>query len=110
LPGNGEGSDWPPPELIAPPPRSVGRASRSWHEAIVATDIVAEVRRPTAHPGKPLIAHGGASFARELVKHDLVDEAYGGGSLVTGVSRCYEREPTPRTLRSSMQPFMEGDL
>ncbi len=46
----------------------------SWRDPIVASDLVGEIARHKAQPGKPLIAYGGATFSRELIKHDLVDE------------------------------------
>lgn len=46
----------------------------SWREPLIATDLALEIGRQKAQPGKPLIAYGGASFARDLIKHDLVDE------------------------------------
>jgi dihydrofolate reductase len=46
----------------------------SWQDAKVATDLAGELKRQKAQPGKPLIAYGGAGFARELIKHDLIDE------------------------------------
>jgi dihydrofolate reductase len=47
---------------------------QSWRDPLVATDVVAEIRHQKALPGKPLVAYGGATFARELIKHDLIDE------------------------------------
>jgi dihydrofolate reductase len=55
-------------------PEDTKRNQQSWRDAIVATDIVAEIRRQKALPGKSLIAYGGASFARELIKLDIIDE------------------------------------
>jgi dihydrofolate reductase len=47
---------------------------QSWRDPVIATDLVADMTRQKAQPGKPLVAYGGVSFARELLKHDLVDE------------------------------------
>ncbi len=49
---------------------------RSWAEAEIAdgANLPAEVARLKAQPGKDLVAHGGAAFARALVTQDLVDE------------------------------------
>jgi dihydrofolate reductase len=55
-------------------PEETKKNQQSWRDPIIATDIVAEITRQKAQPGKPLIAYGGASFARELIKHDLIDE------------------------------------
>jgi dihydrofolate reductase len=55
-------------------PEDTKKNQNSWRDPIIATDLVAEIKRQKAQPGKPLIAYGGASFARELIKHDLIDE------------------------------------
>ena len=47
---------------------------RSWREPIVSSDLVGEIARQKEQPGKSLIAYGGASFARSLIHHDLIDE------------------------------------
>lgn len=47
---------------------------RTWRVPTVASDLVAEIARQKAQPGKALIAYGGATFARELIRHDLIDE------------------------------------
>ena len=52
----------------------VKRNQRSWREATVATDLAGELARQKAQPGKDLIAYGGASFVRDLIRHDLIDE------------------------------------
>jgi dihydrofolate reductase len=47
----------------------------SWTEAYVASgDLATEIAKLKAEDGKPIIAHGGAVFARSLVAHGLVDE------------------------------------
>jgi len=47
----------------------------SWAEAYVASgDPAEEVAKLKAQEGKPIIAHGGASFARSLVALGLVDQ------------------------------------
>jgi dihydrofolate reductase len=49
--------------------------AESWGEAYVASgDLADEVVRLKAGDGKPVIAHGGAAFARSLIAHGLVDE------------------------------------
>jgi dihydrofolate reductase len=55
-------------------PEETKKNQQSWRDPSVASDIVAELARQRAQPGKPLIAYGGASFARDLIKHDLIDE------------------------------------
>ena len=47
----------------------------NWKDAYVATgDLSDEVAKLKAGDGKPIIAHGGVSFARSLVARGLVDE------------------------------------
>jgi dihydrofolate reductase len=47
----------------------------SWTNPGVARgELAAEIARLKQEPGKPILAHGGASFARSLVRERLVDE------------------------------------
>jgi len=47
----------------------------TWTDAEIASgDIVDEINRLKQQDGKPILAHGGASFVRSLVKHNLIDE------------------------------------
>ncbi len=47
----------------------------SWAQAYVASgDLAEEIASLKAQDGKPIIAHGGVSFARALVAHGLVDQ------------------------------------
>ncbi|MFC5435616.1 dihydrofolate reductase family protein [Rhodanobacter umsongensis] len=47
----------------------------SWAEAYVASgDLGDEIARLKAMDGKPILAHGGASFARSLIARNLVDQ------------------------------------
>jgi dihydrofolate reductase len=56
------------------PPASA-RALESWEAARVLTgDLAEEVARLKHKPGKSVVAHGGATFAQNLVKLGLVDE------------------------------------
>ena len=49
--------------------------AESWAEAYVASgDLAAEVAKLKVGDGKPIIAHGGAGFARSLIASGLVDE------------------------------------
>jgi len=46
-----------------------------WHNSKVAAgDLVEEISNLKKQGGKDIIAHGGASFAQSLVKHNLIDE------------------------------------
>ena len=48
--------------------------AESWTEAYVASgDLAEEIAKLKAQEGKPIIAHGGVSFARSLVARGLVD-------------------------------------
>jgi dihydrofolate reductase len=50
-------------------------AASSWtHPTVAGGDLAGEIARLKQQDGKPLVAHGGASFARSLVKQGLVDE------------------------------------
>ena len=53
---------------------AVSPYASTWADATVATDLVADITKLKQEEGKPILAHGGASFAQELVKHGLVDE------------------------------------
>lgn len=55
-------------------PEEIKENQKTWLDPLIATDLVGEINRQKAKPGKNLIAYGGASFARELIQHDLVDE------------------------------------
>jgi dihydrofolate reductase len=47
----------------------------SWtNPGIARGELAAEIARLKQEPGKPILAHGGASFARSLVRERLVDE------------------------------------
>jgi dihydrofolate reductase len=49
--------------------------AESWAQAYVASgDLAHEVAKLKAKGGKPIIAHGGAAFARSLIAQNLVDE------------------------------------
>lgn len=78
----------------------------SWAEAyVVSGELAEEIAKLKAQVGKPIIAHGGVSFARSLVAHGLVDEfallvapvVLGKGlPLFSGLAK-----PTPLRLVSS---------
>jgi dihydrofolate reductase len=49
--------------------------AESWAETYVASgDLAEEIAKLKAQEGKPIVAHGGASFARALVAQGLVDQ------------------------------------
>jgi dihydrofolate reductase len=49
--------------------------AESWAQAYVASgDLVEEVGKLKAQDGKPMFAYGGATFARSLIAHGLVDQ------------------------------------
>jgi dihydrofolate reductase len=41
---------------------------------VASGELAEEIARLKAREGKPIIAHGGVSFARSLVAHGLVDQ------------------------------------
>ncbi|WP_109125472.1 dihydrofolate reductase family protein [Dyella sp. C11] len=54
---------------------SLQAGAESWAEAYVAGgDLAVEIAGLKAQHGKPIMALGGALFARSLIAHDLVDE------------------------------------
>ena len=46
----------------------------TWTNAAVETNLVAGIAKLKQQEGKYILAHGGASFAQDLVKHGLIDE------------------------------------
>jgi dihydrofolate reductase len=55
--------------------RQLQPGAESWAQAHVASgDLADEIGRLKAQDGKPIIAHGGASFARSLVAAGIVDQ------------------------------------
>jgi dihydrofolate reductase len=49
--------------------------AESWADAYVARgELADEIAKLKAQEGKPIIAHGGVSFARSLIAHGLVDQ------------------------------------
>jgi dihydrofolate reductase len=56
-------------------PAALQPGGESWAEAYVASgDLAEEVAKLKAQDGKPIAAHGGASFARSLIAQGLVDQ------------------------------------
>lgn len=49
-------------------------AAASWKNVPVLGDLATEIGKLKQQAGKPILAHGGASFARSLVELNLVDE------------------------------------
>jgi dihydrofolate reductase len=54
--------------------QAISAYASTWTNAAVASDLVADITKLKQQEGKPILAHGGASFAQELVKNGLVDE------------------------------------
>jgi len=86
----------------------------SWAEAYVANgDLTDEIAKLKAREGKPIIAHGGVSFARGLVAQGLVDQfvlivapvALGKGLPLFSALAA----PTPLKLMSS-KAFPRGSV
>lgn len=56
-------------------PAQLQPGAESWAKAYVASgDLAEEVAKLKAKEGKPIIAHGGASFARSLIAQGLIDQ------------------------------------
>jgi dihydrofolate reductase len=56
-------------------PKQLQPGAESWGNAYVASgDLRQEIEKLKAGDGKPMVAHGGASFARSLIAQGLVDE------------------------------------
>lgn len=53
---------------------AVSPYTSTWTNATVATDLVADIAKLKQEEGNYILAHGGANFAQELVKHGLIDE------------------------------------
>jgi dihydrofolate reductase len=53
---------------------TLSKSAKSWTNVPVASDIVKKITELKQQDGKFILAHGGASFAQDLVKHDLIDE------------------------------------
>jgi dihydrofolate reductase len=86
----------------------------SWAKAYVATgDLTEEIAKLKSQDGKPIVAHGGAGFARSLVALGLIDQyallvhpvAVGKGlPLFSGLTM-------PRTFKLvSSTPFPRGTV
>lgn len=62
-------------EAIGTPSGQLQHGAESWGAAYVASgDLAEEIARLKASEGKPIIAHGGAAFARSLIAEGLVDQ------------------------------------
>ena len=68
------------PSVTSPAARAEARSSdpakeKSWREArVMSGDLATDIAQLKSEPGKDIMAHGGASFARSLVRLGLVDE------------------------------------
>jgi dihydrofolate reductase len=87
-------------------PAELQPGAASWAESYVASgDLAEEIAKLKAQEGKPIIAHGGVSFARSLVAHGLVDQfALWVAPVVLGKGLPLFFElaaPTPLKLMSS---------
>ncbi len=56
-------------------PKSNPETEKSWREArVMSGDLATDIAQLKSEPGNDIMAHGGASFARSLVRLGLVDE------------------------------------
>jgi len=53
---------------------SFSKSASTWTNIPVANDIVADITKLKQQEGNFILAHGGASFAQALIKHELIDE------------------------------------
>jgi dihydrofolate reductase len=53
---------------------AISPCASTWTNAAVATDLVAGITKLKQQEGKYILAHGGASFTQDLVKHGMIDE------------------------------------
>jgi len=61
--------------VVQDKPGALQPGAESWAQAYVASgDLVEEVTKLKAQDGKPMFAYGGATFARSLIAHGLVDQ------------------------------------
>jgi dihydrofolate reductase len=86
--------------------------AESWSQACVASgDLADEIAKLKAGSGKPIIAHGGVSFARSLVANGLVDQLaliVAPIALGKGLS-LFADLPAPTRLKlTSSTPFPGG--
>jgi dihydrofolate reductase len=96
----------------AAPGAQLQPGAESWAQAHVASgDLAGEIAKLKAGEGKPIVAHGGAGFARSLIAQGLVDRyallvhpvALGRGLSV------FSDLDTPRPLRlESSRAFPGG--
>lgn len=88
--------------------------AESWAEAYVAGgDLAQEIARLKAQDGKPIIAHGGAAFARSLVAQNLIDEyALTVAPIALGKGLpLFSDLPAPRPLKLvSSKAFPSGAM
>jgi dihydrofolate reductase len=57
------------------PPKTLQPGAESWAAAYVAGgDLAEEIAKLKGQDGKPIIAHGGAGFARSLIATGLIDQ------------------------------------
>ena len=56
-------------------PKSNPETEESWrHARVMSGDLASDIALLKSEPGNDIMAHGGAGFARSLVRFDLVDE------------------------------------
>jgi dihydrofolate reductase len=60
--------------LREPADKAPYAALESWTNARASNDLAGDIAALTSQPGKPILAHGGASFLQSLIALGLVDE------------------------------------
>ena len=93
-------------------PVALQPGAESWAQAYVASgDLAAEVAKLKAQNGKPMVAYGGAGFARSLIAHDLVDQfdlAHIPVVLGQGLPIFRRADKAPAADRGQLEGVSEG--
>ena len=82
-----------------------------WNNSVlIKTDVVAEISKLKAQPGRDITVHGSGALVQTLLKHDLVDRyrllVY---PVVLGQGKRLFKEGVPATLELvASQPFSSG--
>jgi dihydrofolate reductase len=53
---------------------TISKNSETWTNATIASDLVKDITKLKEQDGNFILAHGGANFAQNLVKYNLIDE------------------------------------
>ena len=102
--------------MLVSNPTQIGQlqpGAQSWAESYVASgDLADEFAKLKSKDGKPIIALGGAAFARSLIAHNLIDEYVGVHPIALGKGPPnFSELPAPRPLKLvSSKAFAGGSV